>query len=248
MIALLVVVSIVLQIAFGVHAWNRRASAFWLASIVFVPVGGWLAYAVIEWLPGTRLRGALESAADDDGEAVDLDALRAAVEDFDSRANREALARGYSAVGEYGKAIEEFERCLSGTRAELPLLRMEAAFAELKAGRHEDAARRLEALAESNPNSDPERRKLLYAQALEQLGRLDEAAGILAALLPEFVGEEICCRLALMERKRGNSKEALRLLKRMLGRCAKASPVYQREQRMWIELAGEAYKEMTGGT
>ena len=171
---------------------------------------------------------------------------QAAVEDFDSRANREALARGYSAVGEYGKAIEEFERCLSGTRAELPLLRMEAAFAELKAGRYEDAARRLEALAESNPSSEPERRKLLYAQALEQLGRLDEAAALLAALLPEFVGEEICCRLALVERKRGNDAEAMRLLKRMLGRCAKAGAIYRREQGMWIELAGEAYREMRG--
>lgn len=243
MFPILAIASIFLQIVCVLHAWNKRVNYFWIAAIVLIPVGGCLAYIVIEWLPATRLRAGLESAADLDEPVVDIETLRAAVDREDTRHNRQALARGYSAIGEYENAIAQYEKCLDAAAGGLPLLRMEFAFVELKAKRYESAKKRLEALEESHPLESPARRKLLLAQALEQLGELERAAKILRGLLPESQGEEITCRLALVEKKLKNEPEAARLFEKVLTRAAQASRIYRREQRDWIEIAAEAAEE-----
>lgn len=232
---------LLVQIALVIHVIRTGRSMIWIYVIVFVPAVGCLAYAAVELLPmlwGSRTSRGLQSGARrllDPG--AELRQAARQLEVADTIDNRRRYALALLAQGNAPEAVALLERSVVGIHADDPGLLIDLAKATFAMG---DAARTLDALERARAAS-PQLRSadahLLYARALEALGRDDEAAAEYRALVDYFPGEEARCRYALLLERRGEAQAAQALFAEVVARQRHEPGYYRRQQRDWIALA-----------
>ncbi len=186
---------------FAVHVVRSGRELYWLILLFSFPILGSLVYFLAVYLPQSRLQRTLGKAGEVVRDKLDPGrALREAQNAFDltpTAHNQTTLARAMLDAGMYGKAVEQYDACLSGPFAGDPEIRFGAAQARLAHGQATDTVAALLALRASHPTFREEQLGLLLARAYAAADRHSEAGLEFAAVIERFKGIEARAEYAL---------------------------------------------------
>jgi hypothetical protein len=236
-----------IQVVALIHAVRTGRGREWAWIILVLPGVGAAAYLFAEVMPGLR--------ASADGRLWDgllnalmprreLAILYERVRVSDTTANRKALAAGYLRHGNHREAVETYRSCLQGPLKDDAETTLELCRALFLAGQAGESRDLLDALKKSHPRYEPARRDLLYARALEALGRTAEALPLYAAAAgnPRFEGEEARCRYAALLESTGQPDAARAIYGEVLERSKGFARHFRQSQRPWIAWARQGLK------
>jgi hypothetical protein len=237
----LFIVTLAVQVGLIVHVIKTGRNTAWIIAIAFLPVVGWIAYAVVEVLPSIlggrtarRARSSVQRMIDPDR---DLRRATAEVQISGNVDARRRLAEELLERGQFVEAAEVYEGGLKGIFEHDSTLLHGLAQAQFGSGAFTQARATLERLQQHNPEYRSPEAKLLYARALEALGALEEAETSYAAAAAGFPGAEARLRYALLLKRRGKSEEARRLLEDLLDGAKLGPAHYRRAQAQWLDIA-----------
>lgn len=241
-------VSLMIQIALVVHAVRTGRDRIWIWILIFAPFVGSIAYLIVELIPemlGARaVRSIQKSAKRALDPGAELRAALQALETTDTAENRLRYARALLDSGDAKQALTLLEGAATGVHAEDPKILANLATAAFAAGdpqRCVDLLNRVREIDASEVNGAD--RHLLYARALEESGRLPEAAQTYENLVGWFPGEEARFRFAQLLTRLGEVERARALYSEIIDRQRRAPRAYRREQQLWVI---EAKKQLEG--
>lgn len=217
-----------------VHAAKTGRFSPWGYVILFLPGIGALAYVLVELVPewfgsphGQRTRQRVTATFDPERRYRDL-ADQLAI--TDTIANRAALAEECLSLAKYAEAASHYEAILVRPMGEEPAYMLGRARAEFGLGRPLDAVATLDMLRSRWPDYQSAEGHLLYARALEESGRLQEAADEYKALSDYYPGAEARVRYAKT------------LLTELLAQMRRAPDYVRKVQAEWIAAAEKALR------
>ncbi len=238
------IIVLLLEVACIVHIMRTGRERFWIYIVLFLPMAGMLAYLAAEVLPdliGSRTASRLNRKAVsvlDPGRG--LRSRQAELDKADTVENRRLLAEEHIAQGNYAEAAKLYESSLAGVHRDDTALLMGLARAKLGMESFAGAIAALDALREAHPSFESSEAHLMYARALEGLGRDEEAEAEYAHLVGYAAGEEARCRYAQLLLRRGKSAQARTIFAQVLKYAAQGSKRYRRDQQVWIDVAERA--------
>ena len=237
----IVIVTFMIEFACAVHVVRTGRPLYWLFLIFIAPMLGCAVYFFVEMLPDLQHSRAARNAGSNLRRVVDpgrdyREAVRN-LEDVDSVENKRALAALCLERGQYDEAVDLLKRCLTGVHHHDPAVMKELAEAYFKRGSYIDVIRTLDELRQHNPDYQSSAAHMLYARALDELGRYGEAESEYEALTEYFSGEEARARLALLLLKSGQPERARTEFEKIVHSVDRANKVYFRAQREWYDLA-----------
>jgi hypothetical protein len=211
-----------------------------------IPVFGALAYVLVELMPewlgsyqGQKARKRVVSTLNPERE---YRALTDHLAITDTIANRDALAAECLALGKYEEAKHHFDEIVARPLGEEPIYWLGRARAEFGMGRSADAVATLDELRTRWPDYQSADGHLLYARALEEIGRTDEALQEYRALADYFPGAEARVRYGILLDRLGREAEAKRVLTDLLTHMRRAPKYVRKVQAEWIGLAEKALR------
>lgn len=220
MIAYIAILAV--QIACIVHVIRNRRNQLWIMALFFLPVASAIAYVVIEVLPGLQgnrhvrtARSAVVAKLDPERE---VRAAREALDVADTAANRIRLADALVEIGRHGEALPLYREALARSPGSDGRTRVKLAAAAFETGDAAGAFDILDALEPAGGQSETDRRSLLRARILAELGRAEEAMAIYADLVTRLPGEEARCRYAALLLEQGYEGRARRVLEEVEAR------------------------------
>lgn len=236
-----VILSLALQIYFGIHAVKTGRPFVWVLVIILTSVFGCAAYVIIELVPewlasskGHKFKNAVGAKIDPE---KDLKAAQQACEKVDTAKNRLELAEQYLKLNRHQEARDVYARSLTGIYAEDPQFLLGLAKAEFGLDNFAEAIAALDKLKATNPDYKSPEGHLLYARALENAGRIPEAIYEYEALSKYYPTPEPMCRLAQMYQKQGEKGRAAELFQTVIQRSVTAGKLFNETNKDWIKLA-----------
>ena len=243
----LFIVSIVVQLALVIHVLKTGRNTTWVFILLFAPLIGTAAYVIVELLPEwTSGRGARAARRNFARVVSPNRELRAASDNLavaDTVQNAMLLAGELLKKQKYAEARDMYQRSLRGLHADDPALLLGLAQAQFGLGEFAAVVNTLDELKEKNPSHTSADGHLLYARALEQLGRTAEAIEEYESLCSYYPGPEPACRLGTMLMNRGESDRAASLFKRILAESRTAGRHYNSIHKEWVTTAKNAIVE-----
>lgn len=234
-------VVILLDITLVYHAARTGRLQPWAFIILMVPLIGALAYIVVELIPEWFGRAGAEQARRRVAARLDPEkqyrALSDRLFDADTIANRAALAAECLERGRFDEAERHYDHILSLPMGEDPLYALGKAKAQFGAKRPAEAVATLDALKEKWPDFESGEGHLLYARALAEAGRVDEALEEYSSVITYFSGAEARVRYGLLLQKAGRNAEARVLFNELLLRMRRAPKHAQNMQAEWLAIA-----------
>jgi hypothetical protein len=235
LIVLLLVISLMFQ------ASRAGRLQFWAFIILMVPLIGALAYIVVELLPewldsrdAQKARKRVANRLDPEKRYREFSGRLAVT---DSIANRAALAKECIAVGRYDEAERHYDHILGLPLGHEPSFALGKAKAQFARKRPAEALATLDDLQGTWPDFVSSDAHLLYARALQDAGRTDEALKEYHALSMRCPGAEAKVRYGLLLKVAGRLQDAKAVFSEFLVQM-KRSPHYVREaQAEWIAIA-----------
>jgi hypothetical protein len=229
-----------IAVALAVHAMKTGRSQWWLFILLLVPLIGSIAYVVIELIPAMfqtrgaqKMRGALGAAIDPDKEWRERAKEAELVDSVDAK---RAFAEECEKKGMWSEAIRLYEAAATGIFADDPAVLTGLARAQLGSGDAEAALATLRRLEEAQPHRSQEAH-LLYARALEALGRTDEALAEYEDVARYYAGFEARARFGLLLLKQGRVAQAREMFAEVV-RASSAKPVAMAPgDKEWIRIA-----------
>jgi len=233
-----------LQVLCLIHALRTGRDRLWVYVIILLPAVGVVAYALCELLPELIGPRRAQEAADAARRLMDPDKpYREAERAFElapTPHNRRRLADACAERSDFAGAAGHYRALLTGYDAADPELMRVLARALFANGDPTGALATLDELRRLNPDYRSGEAHLLYARALERLGRLDEAIGEYRALADYYGGEEPRGRLAALLERRGRDAEAAMVRAQILRSARLAPKHYVDANRPWIDAAQQA--------
>ena len=236
-----ILLSILLQIACGVHVVRTGRPMYWLF-ILFI--GSFIAvvvYLVAEVLPdlgnNPGARKAMRSARNRIDPQRGKRHAAARLDLADTADNRLKLAEESFNTGDFEQAETLYRSALQGLYKTDPDLMLGLAKAQFARGQARETKESLDALIAANPTYRSHDGHLLFARALEAMGDTKAALFEYETLAQGYPGEEGRGRYALLLQRDGQSDAAQAVFADMLKRAAAAPSYYRREQREWVDLA-----------
>lgn len=244
----IVLLSIVLQIAFAVHAVRTGRPMYWVFILL---IGSYIAVAVYffaEVLPEMQNGRAARRVVRGLHGRIDPErqkrlAMRR-LDMVDTLDNRRHLAEHSLISGDYQQAAELYQSCLKGLYKTDPDLMLGLAKAQFALGHAGQARGTLDALIAANPNYRSSDGHLLYARAVEAQGDLDAALHEYEALVQGYPGEEGRVRYGLLLKQKGERSKAVAVFTEVVKRAGASPRYYQQEQREWIDLAKREMRDV----
>jgi hypothetical protein len=234
---------VLLDIMLVYHASRTGRLQPWAFIILMIPGLGALAYVLVELLPemlsGPGARQARRRVAD----KLDPERLYRELSDrlaaTDTIANRAALAAECLKIGRFEEAALHYDHLLTLPMGEEPHYALGKAQAEFGGNRPAEALATLDDLQKRWPDFDSPEAHLLYARALAEVGRINEALEEFHAVAAYFPGAEARVRYGLLLKLVGRSAEAKVVFAELLVQMKRA-PRYSREaQAEWLSIAEE---------
>jgi hypothetical protein len=238
---LLLLVSIAVQVLLIIHVIKTGRNQLWIWVLIFLPLGGALAYLAVEILPGLfRSRAARRTArgfrrALDPG--ADLRRYESETRVTGNVASRQRYAEELVRHERYDEAIAQYREALSGLFEHDPNLMLGLAEAQFGKGDASAARSMLDELIRLNPDFRSPSGHLLYARALEAEGNVSKALEEYKVLAPSYAGAEAAVRYAQLLRTQGRTEEARQVARELLEQARIAPGHYRRAQRLWLEAA-----------
>jgi hypothetical protein len=185
---------LLVDIGLIVHAAKTGRFCPWGFIILFIPGFGALAYVLIELLPewfgsaqGQHARRRVASTLDPGRRYRELaDQLQVA----DTIATRAALAEECLTLGKFQEALEHYEHVLALPMGDDAIYALGKARAQFGLGHPEQAVATLDDLRERWPDYQSAEGHLLYARALEESGRTEDALAEYQAVANYYPGAE----------------------------------------------------------
>jgi hypothetical protein len=238
---LILLLPIAFEIFCIVHAVRNGHVFPWIMIIFFLPMIGGIAYVLVVIVPElARSRAAAKLGANvrnlADPNKSFREAHRAA-EMVGSVDAKRALAEEYIGRGAYGDAVEIYRDAAQGQFKDDPALLMGLARAQFLNGDPAATQAALDQLQAADPSFVSGDAHLLYARALEEQGKEDEAVVEYRRLIPYFSGEEARARFGLLLERTGGRDEARTIYQQILKQLDGAPPRYQKAQKEWGDIA-----------
>ncbi|MGJ4883592.1 MULTISPECIES: tetratricopeptide repeat protein [unclassified Bradyrhizobium] len=234
-------VVLLLDISLIYHASRTGRLQPWAFIILMVPMIGALAYIVVElvpeWLGSHDVQKARKRVANKLDPEKDYRELSDRVAITDTIANRAALAEECVAVGRYDEAEQHYDHILSLPMGHEPLFALGKAKAQFARRRPADALATLDELQKSWPDYNSAEAHLLYARALQEAGRIDEAIEEYQALLDYAPGSEAKVRYGTLLKLVGRIDEAKVVFTELLIQMKRAPRHVRKAQAEWIAIA-----------
>ena len=236
--------SLIFSIGLCVHAVRTGQNYFWLWIILlFQPLGG-IVYLVAIVLPsimgGPTVRKAGQAARETLDPGRDYRRAKADVDDTPTVHNRMRLASAAGELGRWDEAEAQYRIAAQGVHAEDPALMSGLAQALTELGRFEEALPVLERLGREGASGHTPQLGLLFARVYDGLGRLREADDYFRTGGMRVPGLEGLGRYAAFMARNGRQAEAREMLDEIDRRLARTNPRFQREGRIWRDLAARA--------
>jgi hypothetical protein len=242
----LLVLGGILDLVLIVHAAKTGRFSPWAYIILMIPLFGALAYVAVELVPewlgsyeGQKARRRFVSTVNPQRRyRVLADELAIA----DTIANREALALECLELGKFDEAKHHYDEIISRPMGEEPVFFLGRARAEFGAGRPADTVATLDELRDRWPGYQSAEGHLLYARALEEIGRTDEAIEEYKALAGYYPGAEARVRYGVLLDRLDRKAEAQVVLTDLLTYMRRAPRHVRKVQAEWIGMAERALR------
>jgi hypothetical protein len=232
---------LLLDITLIYHASRTGRLQPWAFIILMVPFVGALAYICVElipeWLSGPGARQARRRVAnrlDPEKQYRELSDQLAA---SDTIANRSALAAECLKIGRFDEVVRHFDHILTLPMGDDPQYALGKAEAEFGRNRPADALGTLDDLQKRWPDFRSPEGHLLYARALAEVGRIDEALEEFHAVSAYFPGAEARVRYGLLLRTVGRTTEARVVFNELLIQMRRAPKYLRQAQAEWLSIA-----------
>lgn len=238
---LFLILPYVIQALLIVHVIKTGRNQLWIWVLLFVPVGGGLAYLAVEIIPELFRSRTAQRAARGLKKAMDPGAaLRRA--EGETRvtgnvASRQRYAEELARHGRYDEAIGQYREALTGLYEHDPNLMLGLAQAQFGKGDAPGARVTLDELIRRNPDFRSPTGHLLYARALEAEGDIARALEEYGVLATSYPGAEAAVRYAQLLQAQGRRAEAQKVVTELLEQAHIAPGHYRRAQRTWLEAA-----------
>jgi hypothetical protein len=236
----------ILDIILVVHAAKTGRFYPWAYLILMIPLLGALAYVLVELGPewfgsyeGQKARKRIVSAVNPEGRYRVLTDQLAIT---DTIANREALAAECLALGKFEEAKHHYDEILARPLGEEPVYMLGRARAEFALGRCADTVATLDELRRRWSDYQSAEGHLLYARALAEIGRTNEAVEEYKALAGYYPGAEARVRYGMLLDRVGHRAEAQRVLSDLLTHMRRAPRYVRKVQAEWIGMAEKALR------
>jgi hypothetical protein len=234
-------VIILLDITLVYHASRTGRLQPWAFIILMIPALGALAYIVVELIPEMLNGPGAQQARRRVANRLDPEKLYRELSDrlaaTDTITNRAALAGECLKVERFGEAEGHYNHILQLPMGNEPVYALGKAKAEFGCNRPVDALATLDDLQKRWPDFQSAEGHLLYARALAEVGRVDEALEEFHAVAAYFPGAEARVRYALLLKLVGRTAEARVVFTEVLIQMKRA-PAYLREaQAEWLAIA-----------
>jgi hypothetical protein len=237
---------LVIDVVCIVHAAKTGRFMPWGLIVLLLPGIGAAAYILVELVPewfgsvqGQQARARV-AATLDPGKRYRLLSDQLAV--LDTIANRSALAEECLTLGRYDEALQHYQHILSLPLGDDPIYALGRARAQFGLGRFEDTVVSLDNLRARWPDYQSPEGHLLYARALAESGRTNDALAEFQALANYYPGVEARVRYGLLLDKAGRQAEANNVLNEVLTQLKRAPKYVRRAQAEWIALAERAVR------
>jgi hypothetical protein len=232
---------LILNVILIVHAAKTGRFTPWFYIILFLPGIGAAAYVAVELLPewlgsykGQVAQRKMVRVVNPGRRYRELTEELALV---DTVSNRASLAAECLTLGKFDEASLHYAAIIAHPLAEEPQFFLGKARAEYGQGLFAAAIATLDELMRRWPDFHSADGHLLYAIALEETGRDDEALANYANVAQYFPGVEPRVRQARLLHKLGREADAKTLAQDIV-RGLNRSPSYVRKsQRQWLSLA-----------
>jgi hypothetical protein len=235
-----------IDIALVIHAAKTGRFSPWGFIILLIPGIGALAYVLVELLPewlgsaqGQGARKRLVNTLDPERRYRELSDLLAIA---DTVANRETLAVQCLALGKFEEAKRHFDEIVKRPLGEEPIYYLGLARAQFGLGRPSETIVTLDDLKTRWPSYQSNEGHLLYARALEESGRDDEAIEEYKVLADCYPGAEARVRYGLLLDRLGRRTEAKAVLSDVLTYMKRAPKYVRKVQAEWIAAAEKALR------
>lgn len=235
------ILSLIIQVGLIVHVVKTGRQTFWIFVLLFAPMVGPIAYFFVEILPELLQSRTARTAGRSIAKAVDPGKdIRAAEQRFavaQTAQNAMLLAEELLEKGRYNEASELYRRFLAGMHADDARMLMGLARAEFGMGAWSTTIETLDRLKAAHPSQRSPDGHLLYARALQESGREDEAMHEYQALCGYFAGPEPFCRLGLMLKARGQGDQARPLFEKVVSEAKISGRHYNTLHKEWVAIA-----------
>jgi hypothetical protein len=240
------IVLLLINVGLIVHAAKTGRFWPWGYVILFIPGFGALAYVLVELLPawfgsaqGQHARRRVVSTLDP-GKRYRM--LTDQLDVADTIANRGALAEECLALGKFAEAERHYEHIQALPMGDDAIYAFGKARAQFGLGHAPEAVATLDDLRKRWPDYQSAEAHLLYARALENSGRTDDALYEYQAVANYYPGAEARVRYGLLLDKAGRRAEAKAVFTELLTGLKRAPKYVRRVQAEWIALAEKALR------
>ncbi len=230
-----------------VHAAKTGRFWPWGAVVLALPGFGALAYFLMEimpeWLGSPQGQLARQRVGKKLDPGKNYRMLTDQLEIADTIANRAALAEECLELGKFDEAQRHYEHVLALPMGDEARYMLGKARAEFGLGHAAETVATLDSLRARWPDYQSAEGHLLYARALDESGRTEEALFEYQAVASYFAGAEARVRYALLLDKEGRYAEAKSVLTDVLARYKRVPRYVRRMQSEWIARAEKALRD-----
>jgi hypothetical protein len=234
-------VLLLLDLSLIYHASRTGRLQPWAFIILMIPGIGALAYILVELVPEMLSGPGAQQARRRVADRLDPEKFYRELSDrlsaTDTIANRVALAAECLKIERFGEAERHYDHILRLPMGDDPAYALGKAKAQFGRNGSADALATLEDLQKRWPDFQSAEGHLLYARALSEVGRVDEALEEFHAVAAYFPGAEARVRYGLLLKLVGRTAEARMVFNELLI-SMKRAPKYLREaQAEWLSIA-----------
>jgi hypothetical protein len=216
----------------------------WFYIILFLPGIGALAYIAVELVPqwfgssrGQRARQQLSTTLNPTGRYRELRDELAVV---DTISNRAALAEECLRLGKFDEALEQYDAIIAKPLGDEPSFMLGRARAQFGLGQAAEAVATLDTLKSTWPDYQAPEYRLLWAMALEAVGRNDDALVRYKEASLHYPGPEPRVRQAQLLHRLGRAAEARAIAEEVVRDLSRAPAHVRKNQREWLASAERA--------
>jgi hypothetical protein len=234
-------VIVLLDITLIFHASKTGRLQPWAFIILMVPFIGALAYIVVELIPEWFSSPGAQHARERVADGLDPEKLYRELSDrlagTDTIANRAALAAECLKIARFDEAERHYDHIINLPMGGEPAYALGKAQAQLARNRPADALATLDDLQKRWPDFQSAEGHLLYARALAEVGRVDEALEEYHAVAAYFPGAEARVRYGMLLRMVGRTAEARLVFTELLLQMSRAPKYLRDAQAEWLLIA-----------
>ncbi len=234
-------IMLMLDITLVYHAAKTGRLQPWAFIILMIPGVGGLAYIVVELLPeiigGPGAQQARRRVAARLNPEKRYHELSDRLDATDTIANRAALAAECSTIGRFDEAERHYAHILKLPMGEEPIYAFGKAKAQFAQNRAADAITTLDDLQARWPDFQSADAHLLYARALAEVGRTDQALEEFHGVAAYFPGAEARVRYGMLLRVMGRTAEARLVFAELLIQMKRSPKHLRAAQAEWLSIA-----------